>query len=440
MYAHSHHVFEELERLGLPGDLGAKGDIQAGMPLADEPYLQLHEPLDAARAAELSRLARVAQLSLSEGSTVSLDALAAMPSLRGLAIVQGEGSYDGVDALTGLQALQLRGAVELRREVLAPIVRARRLELLQVDRGVAGAGVADALASLAEAPSLRALVLRVDRGAVSASDLGELCAAPGLRTLDLGNNAGWLRDDHLGSLAAASALETLILRDNGPHHASITDAGLVKHAGGLRALRHLDLTTCKGVGWKGLQAVAKLPLRRVAVGSTYSSDRKTNDKAVAMLAALSELEHLHLQGCASLTDAGFGALGHLTALGALVLVGQHKVSLGAVERYLASLSKLRVLALEAPVTDETLASLPHPEQLVRVWLSDVSRLTERGYRALASMSAPERVELWGCSGEPAMLELLAKSPLAGKTKLFCPLLGADERAALGATYPQLRIY
>src|SRR5690606_40551319 len=57
MHARTTTFLTELAHRAIPTSLSAEGDVREGMPIPDLPFVQLHEPLDERRLAEIGRAA-----------------------------------------------------------------------------------------------------------------------------------------------------------------------------------------------------------------------------------------------------------------------------------------------------------------------------------------------------------------------------------------------
>ena len=163
-------------------------------------------------------------------------------------------------------------------------------------------------------------------------------------------------DAALGALEGLATLRQLEIED-----ASVTDEGIRS----LQTLRELEELLLSGLDApmvltdRGLAHVSEIKTLRVL---TISSPAIT-DEGLAALAALPELEHLHIAGCDQLTDEG---LVHLSALPKLEVLGvggcKQITDRGIV--HLKKLTGLRQLWLWGPgITkagaDELRRALPH---------------------------------------------------------------------------------
>jgi hypothetical protein len=154
-----------------------------------------------------------------------------------------------------------------------------------------------------------------------------------------------------------------------------------------------------GAGWRTLQSLPQLEHICTPYGLTddemagiatlqtvYEMEivaTKLTDAGLASIAKLRNLEVLHLDGNAMMTDEGLKALATLPKLRHLRLTGPFTDR--GVE-YLAALPSLKVLWLESPkVTEETLGHLAQCESLERLCVPWLDRITDRAMTHLKSM-------------------------------------------------------
>lgn len=110
---------------------------------------------------------------------------------------------------------------------------------------------------------------------------------------------------------------------------------------------------------------------------------KLTDAGLASIAELRNLEVLHLDGNAKMTDDGLKALATLPKLRHLRLTGPF-TDRGI--QYLASLPSLKVLWLESPnVSEESLRHLVQSRSLERLCVPWLDRITDRSLAYLTSM-------------------------------------------------------
>jgi len=129
-----------------------------------------------------------------------------------------------------------------------------------------------------------------------------------------------------------------------------------------------------------------------------NSDIKDDDLAV--LANMTQLEYIYLEGNPKLTDAGIAHLAKCTKLRHLEL-RQTSVT-GSGFAALAACQELRTIDLtQCPVTDETVVQIPHFAVLDNIYLGG-TRITDTGARhflewtSLDGFGGPEQIteNLW----------------------------------------------
>ncbi|PRQ09782.1 hypothetical protein [Enhygromyxa salina] len=431
-------LFREHVVRGLPTSLASSDDIRDGAPIPASTYVQLHDPLDEARVAELAKYPQITRLSLAGGASVPLGGLAVLPSLRSLHVLHDFGSppsYAGLELIPELEVLSIAragGGLALTREAVEVVARSPKLAVLWLSASELP-GLADQLPALAAAPALISLGLVQARGQLAPAALAPLTGR--LRTLDLTNNGGWITDAHLEALAGCS-IERLVLRKHVHAKPPLTDAGVAALAG-WPALRHVDVRDCDGVKAKGFEALASMPLQGVDLGSTGGSARALNAKAVKGLAKLTALRHLGLYGATAVPDATLAALGDLGELESWSFIADRtKLSPEAVTAFVQGRSGLRRLVLSGATSPQTIEAIQAPKNLLELRLADASALDSSSYARIAEAAAPEAIELWQCRASEGDLDVLAASPAGAVASLFCAPPASSE---LRAKYPTLRL-
>lgn len=436
MHVRTTTYLAELARRSIPTSLTGQGDVRAGMAIPDLPFVQLHEPLDEARLAELTSRPAIERLALAGGSSVPLRELAALRGLRALSVSSmfdaPHPGYADLEHLPALEALSIASR-PLTVDDLGAVARSR-VAVLELTEASATAEARAALEALAQAPALEVLQLSSNKGRVEPEWLLPLASCPALRVLDL-RRCGWLREGHLELLPRLPLLDTLAMGNGSPQDVVAPDAAVAAILRRCEPLRTLDLVDFRDAVAKTFKTISGMPLRRLDVGTTWTEDRKMTDKVIAHLAALKGLEHIGLHACARLTDTGFAPLTALEALDSFTMTAQHSVATATIERFLEGLPALRALSVHADLGDATVAALAGRLRTLR--LGDSSKLGPASYRAIAAMSDVALVELWNCHAGPEELDLLAACPHAASIRLFFnEKLAPDVRAA----YPTLHIH
>ena len=275
-----------------------------------------------------------------------------------------------------VQRLTLEGA-QVTNESLEKL-KGLRLESLMLYK----AAVTDeGLARLAGVGSLKKLYLRTMPG-IKGPGLVHLQAIRGLESLELWGTS--VDEKSLVHLVGVQGLRELSLpylplteaglarlgrmtnlRRLNLYGCPVTDAGLAK----LEPLRHLeglDLTHTRvtDAGLERLKAFRNL--KALSVGSGRDGRGAISDAGVAHLAALANLEELHLVGRTAITDKGVKHLAGLKRLRSLSLVGTNASGHALKEvKDLPELERLMLSGSQAAAGIEHLAAM---KKLSSVWI------------------------------------------------------------------------
>ena len=151
-------------------------------------------------------------------------------------------------------------------------------------------------------------------GRISDTGLQHLVGLTELRELKL-TGCRKLTAEGLRHLQKLDSLESLSLERAGP------SLGGLHHLAELPNLRTLDVSqnnTFRGEGLEQLQQLTSL--------NASCSRGAFNNRSLERLSVLTQLEHLNLNGCDQITDAGLPHLQSLTRLKSLQLYGCHKLT------------------------------------------------------------------------------------------------------------------
>lgn len=306
----------------------------------------------------LSALPALSALTVDRPSSMTADALAALPSLAGLRALDLVDipsltalSYAPLGAMRGLDSLGLHGKVP---PTVAPIVAELRA-LRALDIGWSSLE-GKALAVLTSLTAVERLGIANTKA--SGSVLAAVMASMPLRqvTAPFVKVSGWLN-----ALSQAGAIESLDLA-----HSDVSDAALRRLAKAPR-LHTLSLEQCQKVTGAGLAALAKSPSLR-SLRISYAPGIAPS--ALASLAQ-SRLDAVHIHGM----PVGDDGLASLTKIPTLRALG---------------------LAYAQGITDDGLRSLTTASRLRDLDLQGQHALGPDTARALAAALPLERLSLWGC--------------------------------------------
>lgn len=201
----------------------------------------------------------------------------------------------------------------------------------------------------------------------------------------------------------------------------------------LAQLPHLEhICTPYGLTDADIAEIAKLP----ALNELEIVADKLTDAGLAALARIRNLQVLHLEGTAQMTDEGLKALATLPRLRHLRLSGPF-TDKGL--SYLAATPALKVLWLEAPrTTEEGLRSLAQIATLERLCLPYLDQITEHGITYLRAMPRLIALGVGDARSLNAGVEALASLPNLEVLALKgSPALSDEALKPLG-TMPKLR--
>ncbi|MCH7725407.1 MAG: hypothetical protein IH991_02835 [Planctomycetes bacterium] len=152
------------------------------------------------------------------------------------------------------------------------------------------------------------------------------------------------------------------------------------------ALRQLDLTFTQVTDRGLIQLKDLIQLRSL----TLPGGNEVTDSGLVHITALTHLEELDLSS-AWITDDG---LRHLTVLKQLRKVGLHYTKVSEGLKYLKRLPNLREIIAPKRVTDNALMQLANIKQLTALSLRGCNLVTDKGLKAIAGLTALEKLELY----------------------------------------------
>lgn len=255
----------------------------------------------------LPALPALRRLRLDKGELVDDGALAHVArapglealSLRGCARVRGPGLASLASLAGSLSSLNLAGLVHLAPQHLAPLAALTRLEQLVLDRcsGLAGDGGLPALAG----PLQRLTLLSLSECEVGDAALPAAARMAALRRL-AADFCRHVSDAGVAALSPLRCLEALSLR--GCERVRGEGMAALAAGGAGASLTALNLSWSPRLSLAGMEAVARL----TALRELHLPWCGVNDRQVAALSSLTELQALSLASTPDLTAAGLLAL------------------------------------------------------------------------------------------------------------------------------------